>query len=864
VADVLERLKAALSDRYRIERELGRGGMATVYLAEDLKHHRKVAVKVLRPELAAILGADRFLNEIEVTAHLQHPHILPLFDSGEADGFLYYVMPHVEGESLLERLQREKQLPVDDALRITAEVASALDYAHRHDVIHRDIKPGNILLSEGQALVADFGIALAVTAAGGDRVTETGLSLGTPEYMSPEQATGDHAIDVRSDVYSLAAVLYEMLTGEAPHTGPTIQAIVSKILTEEAEPVTARRKALAKLPADRFTHAIAFSDALSDPTFTGPSLIAPTTRRRGQWTQLTMLLAVVSALLAACVVGMLGWHLTHRGEPPVVSRWKEGLPPGHQLDVGLLQHPLAISHDGKLVAYVSRSAEGSQLYVRKLNEYEAVAIPGTDGAGNPFFSPDGRWVGFFADGKIQKVALDGGSPVVICEVSAISAGADWGINDTILFATATEIFRVAATGGRPERLTQLDPGGLAQSRPQLLPDGKTVLFTVQRQDRRTTAALLSLSERRWEVIEGVGEAVGVRYVPSGYLLFVQGGALRVMRFEADRLETRGATMLVQDAVAGPTMGIAAFYDVSHTGVFVYVPASSAANRLVWVDRRGRVTQLPIEEASFARPVLSPDGSRLAVVRYSEHGWETWVYDADRGRGTRLSVADMTDDPCWAMDGEHVTFSFGSEWINLGWMRADGIGDLDTLVSGRNPQFPHSWSPDGTLAFYEITREQGRDIGVLRVPGEGSARPLIATPANERSPSFSPDGRWLAYVSDESGRDEIYVQPYPSLDTRHLVSTQGGRDPAWSRDGRELFFRNGDFMMVSEIPNAPSFSAGTPQVLFRGSFDAEPGTSGSHTYGVSPDGRFLMVQSEPLTELRVVLNWLAELEQGRQP
>ncbi|MHC4102889.1 MAG: serine/threonine-protein kinase, partial [Planctomycetota bacterium] len=280
--NVLDRLTAALADRYTIERELGRGGMATVYLAHDVKHDRKVAVKVLHPELAAVLGAERFLNEIKVTANLQHPHILPLHDSGEAGGFLFYVMPHVEGESLRDKLAVERQLPVNEAVEIGTQVAAALEHAHRRDVVHRDIKPGNILLQEGQAVVADFGIALAVTAAGGNRVTETGLSLGTPEYMSPEQATADRQVDARSDVYSLGAVIYEMLVGEPPHTGPTVQAVLTKVVTEDAVPVATRRpmvpanvdaaltQALAKLPPDRFASAAQFAEALANPAFTLP------------------------------------------------------------------------------------------------------------------------------------------------------------------------------------------------------------------------------------------------------------------------------------------------------------------------------------------------------------------------------------------------------------------------------------------------------------------------------------------------------------------------------------------------------------------------------------------------------------------
>jgi serine/threonine-protein kinase len=876
MADILDRLRAALADRHRIERELGRGGMATVYLAHDLKHDRQVALKVMRPELSAILGGERFLREVSIAAKLNHPHILALHDSGQAEEYLYYVMPYVEGESLRAKLNREKQLSVDEAISITKQVGAALDYAHEQGVIHRDIKPENILMYQGEALVADFGIALAVTAAGGTRLTDTGLSLGTPEYMSPEQATGERELDARSDMYSLGAITYEMLVGEPPHTGNTLQAIIAKVVSAEPQPVSRVRHsvpsnvdaavmcALAKTPADRFGSGAAFGDALDDLTFAAASSSAVTSANGRSWSPATIVFALASVFFAACFAVVLLWSLTRPAEQPAASRWVERLPPGHRLDVALFQRQFAISPDGKWLAYVSQHAEGSQLYLRNVSEYEAVALPNTAGAGNPFFSPDGGWLGFFADGKLQRVSTEGGSPLVICDMSAISVGAHWGSNDTILYAQLPGgIFRVPASGGMPEQLTAPDAAtGEVHSWPQALPGGRTVLFTVG-----TTAALLSLDTKRWEVIEALGEAISTRYLPSGHLLFLQGDMLRAVRFDPDELETNGSPITVRDFPSIAVAGWTAFYDVSNTRVFVSLQTSAVEKRLVWVDRNGGVTPLPIGAGHFVRPQLSPDGSRVAVTQPAQHGfgWNIWVYDVHDGRGHTLPIGTSGYEPLWSLDGERIAFHLGAGPNVIGEMRVDGVGGFDTLWTDDTPRWHHSWSPGGILAIYGITEEQGRDIWLVRMPGGHAIESLISTPANERSPAFSPDGRWLAYVSDESGRDEIYVQPYPGMGRKYVISTHGGRDPVWSDDGRELFFRSGEYLMVSDIETSPSFSAATPRVLFTGRFDTEPGISGSHSYDVTPDGRrFLMVQSEPITELGVVLNWAVDSAWDRQP
>jgi tRNA A-37 threonylcarbamoyl transferase component Bud32 len=418
------RLTAALADRYRIERELGQGGMATVYLAQDLRHDRKVAVKVLRPELAAVIGAERFLSEIKTTANLQHPHILPLFDSGAANSFLFYVMPFIEGESLRDRLNREKQLPVNDAIRIATEVAGALDYAHRHGVIHRDIKPENILLHDGRALVADFGIALAASKAGSTRMTETGMSLGTPHYMSPEQAMGERDITARSDVYALGCVTYEMLVGDPPFTGSTAQAIVAKVLTEKPAPPSRSRDtvpesidaavltALAKLPADRYASAAAFSEALNGSGSTRGMPRPQRVARDGGRHRRLLLAGVVVVGLA--MLAAWGWLRPAAPEPAGVRKVDVVLPDSAPVEfigeatIGVGQTAIAISPDGRTLAYIAGGGPRPRIYVRPLDRFEATPLPGTEGAFHPFFSPDGGWIGFFADNQLRKVSTAGG------------------------------------------------------------------------------------------------------------------------------------------------------------------------------------------------------------------------------------------------------------------------------------------------------------------------------------------------------------------------------------------------------------------------------------------------------------------------
>ena len=566
--DSLDRLASALSDRYRIESELGAGGMATVYLAEDLKHKRKVAVKVLRPELAAIIGAERFLKEIEVTANLQHPHILPLHDSGEADSFLYYVMPYVEGESLRDKLSRDKQLGVEETVEIAKGVSAALDYAHRQGVIHRDIKPENILLHDGQPVVADFGIALAVTAAGGPRLTETGLSLGTPQYMSPEQATGEREVTARSDVYSLGAVTYEMLVGEPPHTGNTVQAIIARVVSAEPQPISdvrhavpvnvqaAVQKALAKVPADRFARATEFSEALTNPSFALPTLNGTTAALAASGAQSSRMVVFGWSLAAvATVVALWGWLRPAPAEPPTpVIRYSTRLP-WEMTETDQFYSHLALSPDGERLVYVHQG----QLWLRSRDELPAAAtpIPGTDGAFNPFFSPDGARVGFLhsSTSALKVVPLDGGPPTTVAE-GVGRAGASWGLDGSIYVSMAggsIGLARVSAGGGELEPITTLDTarGELGHWRPEALPNGRGVLFTVVDGGGSQSAniAVLDLASGTAHMLV---RGVGARYVASKHVVYVTAdGTLMAVPFDQNALELAGeATALVEGVIVG--------------------------------------------------------------------------------------------------------------------------------------------------------------------------------------------------------------------------------------------------------------------------------------------------------------------------
>ena len=878
--DPFAQLTAALAEQYTIEREAGVGGMATVYVARDLKHDRHVALKVLRPDLAALLGVERFLSEIRVTAHLHHPHILPLFDSGQAGGLVYYVMPHVEGEALRQWLARERQLPVATAIEIARAVAGALDYAHRHGVIHRDIKPENILFQDGQAVVADFGIALALSAAAGSRLTETGISLGTPQYMSPEQATGDRAIDARSDIYSLAAVLYEMLAGEPPHTGPTIQSVIAKVLTDRPRPLRALRdavpphvesaiqKALAKVPADRFASALQFAEALTPAGGVSEAVAAPGigAPRLG-----TPRVVTASWALAALAIGAAAWGwLRSPSRPPAapVVRFSLSFGIGFQ-PVDFTGSPVALSPDGSRIVYVGSDSLGIRWLVsRGFERVEPAVLPGTQGAAQPFFSPDGRSIGFWQDGRLRMESLSSGAVKTICEAPSLE-GAAWGAGDVIVFAASGPLYRVAAAGGKPEVLAAPDTArGQAYRWPEFLPDGRGLLFTLVDASGPSLAAV-SLADDRVRSLGQTG--MSPRYVEGGIVVFAQSdGTLFSAPFDPRRVRFKGPPEPVAEGVRVGQLAVAKF-GMSRTGSLAYLAASTALREMVIVDRTGRAQALAVPRDHYVAPRFSPDGRRIAVG--IEHGMrgtfssDIWVYVLGARSLSRLTFDSVNAFPEWTRDGRRIAFVRQLGAITrqgLFRIAADGSGVPETLLVRAQPVWEVQFAADQrTMVFRENHPQTHRDIWVAPLDSPQAARPLLRTPFEERGIALSPDGRWLAYVSNETGSNEVYARQVREGGARWRISTRGGTEPRWGQGGQELLFRNGDSVYAVAVQLGTEVRAGPPRALFGGKYQS--GLAGHVVaYDVSPDGsRFLMVR-EPGgaggQELNVVLNWF---DQGRR-
>ncbi len=860
-----DRLTAALTGRYTIERELGQGGMATVYLARDLRHDRKVALKVLRPELAAVIGADRFLQEIRVTAGLQHPHILPLHDSGEIDHVLYYVMPYVEGESLRDRLKRERQLGIEDAVRIATEVAAALAYAHGRGVIHRDIKPENILLASGAAVVADFGIARAVTAAGGGRLTETGLSLGTPQYMSPEQATADRELDGRSDVYALGCVLYEMLTGEPPYTGPTTQSVIAKLLTEAPRPVLAGRptvpphvaaavhKSLARLPADRFRGAAEFAEALVEGGktqwrngATTPALPTPAYRSRR-----APLIAGAGMLLLATALALWSLLRTPPEAPAPLVRSVLKLPAGLRVQTLLTGVPLALSPDATTLVYGGTQ----QLFVRRLDQLDPVQLPNTQYGSQPFFSPDGQHVGFVAEGSLKRVALSGSPAVTLCPAQGLS-GATWGSREMIVFSAGGKLFQVPASGGTASPVVLADSAGGGILRwPEFLPDGKRILVTAGYVPSLATV-IVELETGRVTPVPGAG--TNARYIePASLLSFGSDGSGMVMPFDWRRGQATGPATPMLEGMSMGLQGVAKFA-TSRNGWAVYVPTASSRRRLALVDRRGAQTILAAEARPFSDPRFSPDGQQVAVTSLGPGGGlagDIWIFHLRQATLSRLTFEGRQQFPEWSPDGRRVIFAGLAGSGAMHWIPSAG-GEMDSLHQSPGALiFEGILTRDQRTIVYRLGGIPG-DLYYVRRDSLAAPHALVASPFDERSPALSPNDRWLAYVSNETGRDEIYVRPFPGAGGRWLVSAAGGTEPRWRRDGLELFYRNADTLFAVQVRAQPEFVVGQRAALFTGDYLTNPRHA---TYDVHPNGnQFVFITGDPddAGELILVQNLLS--------
>lgn len=909
---------------YEIVAALGAGGMGDVYRARDTRLNRDVAIKVL-PDLFADdpERLARFEREAKTLASLNHPNIAQIYgfeDSSASTGsgrssVCALVMELVEGPTLADRIARGR-LPLEDALPVAVQIAEALEAAHEQGIIHRDLKPANIKVRpDGTVKVLDFGLAKALdppmSSAPPDNsptvtspaMTQHGMILGTAAYMSPEQARGK-VVDKRADIWAFGCVLYEMLTARRVFEGETVTDILAAIVTRdpdwsrlpEATPRAVRElvaRCLDREPKRRLrdigeARIVLGSAPLGSAVLQdgGPRPPAAAWRGRAAWG-----LAIVMAVVAGVAI----WNSRRAAapSPPRTVRFALTLPPDESLTFGELgdSPAVAMSPDGARVVYVARRGRSSQLYVRDLHRMVARLLAGTEGAKGPFFSPDAQWVGFFTDGALKKVPLTGGAPQVICVASPVTRGASWGPDNTIIFANqqAAGLVRVAATtrgevsGERKAANTAttrapLGPDGLpivtspdvrhgerAHLWPEILPGGKAVLFTIAASSNFDDALVgvqsLVDGERR-VLIKGGSNA---HYSPTGHLIYARAGTLLAAPFDLSRLEVTAPPATVVEGVRVDARSGAAHFSISPSGSLVYVPGrmTSTDRTLLWVDRHGETTPLTNTTRPYSYVSLSPDGRRLALT-IQEANQDVWVHDLTRGSQTRLTFGPAENwGAIWTPDGRRVIFNtHGPHLPNLFWVAADGSGGVERLTTSAHAQVAASVSPDGQLlAFAEIGEKTASDIWLLSLGAGKAPRLHIGTPFDEYGPAFSPDGRWLAYVSTESGRREVYVKAFPGPGAKQQVSTDGGVAPVWGRDMRELFYRNGDRVLSAAISGDPELTFATPRSLFEGRFEEYGMPHWPRNYDIAAAGRFVMVKGsdeQPADRIDVVLDWFTEL------
>jgi len=845
-----------------------------VYLAQDIKHDRKVALKVLRPELAAVIGAERFLNEIKVTANLQHPHILPLHDSGEAGGFLYYVMPFVEGDTLRDKLKRERQLDIDEAVELTRSVAAALDYAHRQGVIHRDIKPENVLLHDGQAMIADFGIALAVSHASGTRLTETGLSIGTPHYMSTEQAMGDRELDARSDIYSLGAMLYEMLSGDPPYTGSSAQAIVAKVITEKAPPVTVARdtvpphiaaataKALAKMPADRFRSAADFAAALQNVAFTsGPSAhqaaAGPSARPPVRPSTLTAVLATIAILATA--VSVWGWV---KPAPPLsVVRLDLSLA---SAGTGRLEgEDVVISPDGTMLAVAAEDGSGSGIFVRRLSDADFRFVPGTENGRLPEFSPDGEWLVFRdnQEGTLVRAAVSGGGALTLVDQEGVQPfHSHWGEDGTIVFTTPTGVYYLPPGGGDPVAVHTRVGGRL----PFALPDGSGYLVG------NGPNGIHVVDFARDTSVQVLPEGRHPTYVAPGFLLYVaESGDLFAAPFDLGRRAVTGPSLRVLDRVRFAVNR--AGYSVSRTGTLVHNEGDALSGTQqtlsMIVGPRGRVDtlRLPPENRRVTR--FSPDGRRIVYEQAMDGGrHDLFTFDLITGSSQQLTFEGDNDDPVWSPDGSRILFTSsrpGSDGDDLMIKPADNSAPEAYVLTRPGNQVAVAWLRDDQVVF-QSNESGNRDLYTYALTDSGPPRPYLEAPWNEFGLALSPDGSLAAVETAEVPPSEIWLRDFPEPIGKWRVSFGGGGDPRWSPDGRTLYYSWGTGIVDSIFAVTVDRTAG---VVVR---DRRLVWAGDVVrWDLAPDGeRVLVVLPQggvedgdvPADRYLVVVNWFEELKQ----
>ena len=881
---------------YDITAPLGEGGMGQVWRATDSTLGRQVAIKILPDAFATDPERlARFEREAKTLASLNHPHIAAIYGFEKSSAMHALVMELVEGEDLSQRIARGA-LPLDEALPIAKQIAEALEAAHEQGIIHRDLKPANVKVRpDGTVKVLDFGLAKAMEQGSGigdqgsahlansptitsPAMTMRGMILGTAAYMSPEQAAGK-PVDKRSDLWAFGAVLLEMLSGRPAFSGETVSHVMASVLKSEPDwtalpaetPATIRRLMRRCLEKDRKRRLADASDArldieeaLADPR---QVVSAPAPTPTKPWmSALPWALFGVTAVVAVALLA----RGTTAPDPAtrLVSRALIDFPQ-FAFSGARLGNLFALSPDGTRLVFAGNPDGRNKLYLRSLDQFEATAIPGTEEGSQPFFSPDGGSIGFFAGGKLKKVSLAGGAPVSLADAPNPTGGS-WGEDDTIIFGPDLRgLMKTSAAGAQPQRVTERQAASGLHGAPLLLPGGKAVVFTNSESSLvRPAVDVVSLETGKLSRLFEDGCCPAFAQT-TGHLIYAHStsGAMFAAPFDPERPTVVGESARVMDGVmAGGLNG--GQFATSLSGSLVYLTNTAVNERsFVWVDRAGRATALDFDKRTYGLPSLSPDGRRVATGVYDGlNPKEIWVGDLDRGTMNRLVTdGSLNAAPIWTPDGSRVAFASRREATvqNIYWTLADGSGVTERLTTGEFNEVPTDWSPDGkTLAFYETNPTSGYDLRTLALDRERTVKPLVATPFNEMGARFSLDGRYLAFLSDRTGRQEVYVQPFPGPGEPRQVSTDGGTEPVWARNGRELFFKQGEKMMVVDVTLAPTFTASRPRLLFEGRYEVSFLVSGMRFYDVSPDGRFLMVKSDTPTtprQLHLVVNWFEELK-----
>ena len=869
---------------YEIQSQLGAGGMGEVYKATDTRLDRTVAIKVLLAHVADDPDLrQRFEREAKTISSLNHPHICTLHDIGQQDGIDYLVMEYLEGETLAARLTKGP-LPTDQVLRYATEIADALDKAHRKGITHRDLKPGNIMITKAGTKLLDFGLAklrdpktaglsLSQRPTESASLTAQGVILGTLQYMAPEQLEGKDA-DARTDIFAFGAVIYEMATGRKAFEGASQASLITAIMSGDPPPISSLqpvspprlneivRTCLAKDPDDRWQSAGDLGRQLkiiqggSQPSVAVP--VVPAARQRVGWWQA---LPWVAGISLAVIVGLAVWNLRPEPPPGSPARFVVSAPPSAVPSQTTNRTELAISPDGNLIVYRATVDSEDGLYVRPVESLEGRLLPGTEGAGSIFFSPDGDEVGFVSpvDGTLKKIRVSGGPTTTLAPMPSGPRGASWGPDDTIIFARSgagNGLFQVSAAGGEPVMLTEPE----APERhywPEVLPNGRGVLFTIEQGqvDTRQLAVLdIATGDQRVLPLNGSHP----RYLSSGHVVYSSSGdRLWAVAFDADQLNVVGDPIPVLEGVFRGAPG-GANVAVSADGSLVYqvsAAAVGARRTLVWVDRQGTEEAVAAEPKPYEGVALSPDGLRVATEVRDPNNQDIYIYDLARETPTRFTLDPGNDiDPIWTPDGARLVWSgFRDGSANVFWKSADGTGEAEPLTSHADPQGASSITPDGKTLLIWQGRANGFDVGIVSLDDPQTIDWLFENPFRFGHSEISPDGRWVAYTSDEEGQDEVYVRPFPNVeDDRAKVSQDGGFVPRWGPDSDELFYQayqgtdreSGTVtMMMAPINTEPRLRPGTPVALFRGPYRAgELVLAVPRPYDVSDDGqRFLIIK-----------------------